>query len=306
MALAWNKIVTSEQLSQKYYITNYSFNFYSGYLTSRNTGLGNVLFQVSSIYAFAKDLDKISEFSTTRLLGDKLKELYGYNHNETIYRNLFYDKNAIYNTHIESSNIRSKDPELLNKLKNENNIMVHSYLEYPLYFDKYRNDILDLFSIDTNSMNIILSKYPILFDNTKTCVSIHVRTGYDANTRCNNSYYKKAIEHIQKYIQNPIFLIFSDGSETEIKEYIDINDEYIIIRDNIDYIDLWSMSLCKHNITTYSSFSWWGSYLNKNPSKIVTYPLSAATYISNNGVDCIPISMVKSECFINSVCIDDI
>ncbi len=68
--------------------------------------------------------------------------------------------------------------------------------------------------------------------------------------------------------------------------YINASDENSVdaVRDNLnyeestivegleDYEELWSISFCQNNIMSNSSFSWWGSYLNKNNNKKVFVP----------------------------------
>lgn len=113
-----------------------------------------------------------------------------------------------------------------------------------------------------------------------TSVSIHIRRGDYTNTNSNLpildiAYYKKAIEYMMSQLNNPSFFIFSDGIDW-VRKNLDlsgINHQFIDWNKNEDsYIDMQLMSLCKHNIIANSSFSWWGSWLNKNPNKLVIAP----------------------------------
>jgi hypothetical protein len=67
------------------------------------------------------------------------------------------------------------------------------------------------------------------------------------------------------------YFVFSDDinwckevfGENELIEYIDGNNQYV---------DLYLMTQCDHNIIGNSTFSWWGAWLNKNKNKKVIAP----------------------------------
>jgi len=117
--------------------------------------------------------------------------------------------------------------------------------------------------------------------NTCNSVSIHIRRGdYLTSKRTelftvfkNETYYINAIDYINKRIENPHYYIFSDDIQW-VKENLKIANCTFVDHNKgkNSYIDMYLMSLCKHNIIANSTFSWWGGWLNNNKNKMVIIP----------------------------------
>lgn len=117
--------------------------------------------------------------------------------------------------------------------------------------------------------------------SNENSVAIHVRKGKDyckikwyQNT-CPVEYYRKAIELIKHSVQNPKFYVFTDNPEWVRENFKEI--DYSLIDGNPvvgwgSHFDMQLMSLCRHNIISNSTYSWWGAFLNNNPEKIVVMP----------------------------------
>ena len=105
---------------------------------------------------------------------------------------------------------------------------------------------------------------------------IHVRRGDYLNSDLYSfdadKYYKLAIQHILSVTPNAHFIIVSDDIKY-CKTYPVFNNIYKTFLDLPVLETLYLMSLCeKGGICANSTFSWWGSYLNENPNKIVLFP----------------------------------
>lgn len=113
-------------------------------------------------------------------------------------------------------------------------------------------------------------------------VSVHVRRGdyvthqMAAQTHglCSLDYYMAALAQVQSRVKQPHFFVFSDDPAWTrenlplpgIATFVDHNGPADAFQ------DLRLMSLCDHQITANSSFSWWGAWLNTRPNKIVVTP----------------------------------
>ncbi len=113
-------------------------------------------------------------------------------------------------------------------------------------------------------------------------ISIHFRRG-DAVSNSEverwyrgvvtEDYYRNCIDYISKNVVNPVYFVFSNDIAW-VKKNFDFGSSEVFYMDfnkgDRGYEDLYLMSRCSHNITTgFSSFAWWGAYLNNNENKIV-------------------------------------
>jgi len=112
-------------------------------------------------------------------------------------------------------------------------------------------------------------------------VSLHVRRGdyfgleYGKTHSVLSSldYYRHAVDFIRGRVSNPQFFVFSDDIAW-VKEHLPLGAVTYVDHNIGDrsYLDMYLMSICKHNIIANSTFSWWGAWLNAAPDKTVTIP----------------------------------
>ncbi len=248
-------------------------------------GLGNYLFQIATTYSLALDYndDILYDINkTVRVHGD----IKSYVNN--ILRKINFTKEKI--------KIEKNYGEPFFHFKSvvyHKNLKLNGYYQSEKYFLHNRKNILDLFRVDDKNKSFIDEKYGEILKN-ETC-SIHVRRGDylklpNHHPSCDLNYFK---EGIKKMPENTVFLIFSDDIEW-CKKYFNFNSKTHFIENNFDYIDMWLMSMCNHNITANSSFSWWGSWLNENPDKIVVMPKKwFGQSINHNTMDLYPNNTIK-------------
>ena len=237
-------------------------------------GLGNYLFQISAAYAVSiRDNKELKiDVSDIAIVHSPI-ELYSNN----IFRNILFG-NVDHFEHIQQSN--HIPISHINIPVVRGNLKLDGYYQNEKYFKEYRDDILKLFEIDDSTKNYLTEKYlEIQFENT---CSIHVRRGnyverQDFHPLQTIEYYKKSISVIG---EKTLFLIFSDDIEW-CKVNLDFIENKIFISGNLDYCDLYLMSMCNHNIIANSSFSWWGAWLNNREDKKIIYP----SFWFNNGPD---------------------
>ncbi len=245
-------------------------------------GLGNQLFQ----YAFARGLMKSSDlllFDISSFSQDCLNRSFGlenYNFKGKVITNKIVSKIFIPNTKLNRiaqalGQFRFIEEDgffIHEQLSKKVKFLtaIHGYWQSPLYFNNIRTELLE---------ELTPKEIPLLPDwiNKRNTVAVGVRrTDYLVDTKygfIGEKYYTEAVKLIKEKVENPFFIIFTDDLFW-CKSFFK-NESFIFCDNNEwskDYLKIYLMSKCSHQIVSNSSFYWWGAWLNTNPKQIVIRP----------------------------------
>jgi hypothetical protein len=256
-------------------------------------GIGNQLFQ----YSFGRYLEEtygINIYYDIKTFQNSAK----FTNRQPIIKELIPD--------ISLFNKQYNSFDLIYRIKRK---IVHDY--FPKYTEIYvenilRNDIINVKTIlhkkyfdgywqSLNYLNPIenIIRREIIFDfnlselctkdindiKVNNSCSIHIRRGdyllpHNAKifSECGINYFKESVKYILSNNPDSIFFVFSDDINWAKEIFIGSEYNFIDSYTNNPIADLFLMSNCSNNIISNSTFSWWASWLNVNPNKIIVSP----------------------------------
>ena len=242
-------------------------------------GMGNLLFILATCYTLSKKYKSTLKFYTKIWNDNKRKNIVKYN----MFKNFKLDSTTIrnYNITYRERNFFYEGIYFDSRINN----CIYGYFQSYKYFDECKTEFIQMLH---NPYSQIVESTIHQYkqhnnnnndnndNNTLIPVSVHVRrTDYlslsHIHLNLDMKYYSDAISNFST--ENSIFIIFSDDVAFIQSEPTFKNLPHKIIVDNPDdEFCFWLMSACTHNIIANSSYSWWASYVNSNPDKLVISP----------------------------------
>lgn len=202
--------------------------------------------------------------------------------------------------HMENKILYDSEPTPVELILKDNIHYLRGYWQSPSYWLDIREQLLHSFSFNLSQIDDGITDLINKIQNENS-VSLHVRRGdflWPDNVEkrmgiCTLDYYVHAVQYIEQSIGNCTFYIYTDDPKWVKDNFNNLN--YILVDRNTgkySYLDMYLMSISKHNIIANSTFSWWAAWLNRNPDKIVVCPNK---WYNNMGSELIMDEWVKLE-----------
>ena len=231
-----------------------------------NGGLGNMMFQIAAL----EDMGRRSGLQTCYPgLDERLAILIKTaNHSQNAFEYLEIFKNFDWYKNYQDQPVFKHTfniPHKYVRIEPMDESLYYGYFQSEMYFD--RDTTLKLFEPAGHILEVV-DKY----DYTNSC-SIHIRRG-DYVGKYKGVYYVPDCDYYNAAIDKvkaSHYFVFSDDPEWCYANFE--GDDFTFVGEQ-DYVELFMMARCTHNIIANSSFSWWGSYLNQNPDKKIIAPSS--------------------------------
>ncbi len=238
-------------------------------------GLGNYLFQIAAAYGYALKYGYKPFFNpqTSKQVHRSI-DVYL----ENILRNIDIDYNAYRCLNYSEPGFNYTEipdfENMLNKPKFADGVHLIGYYQNSKYFEGFDKEIKELFSCDEKTKDLIHSKYPCLKTGEYETCAIHVRRGDYVNLQDTHpvqglNYFMKAVRKMPKDCH---YMIFSDDPQWCKDNFEGLLPDYKVVEGQSDIEDLYTMSMCDHNVICNSTLSWWAAFLNNNKKQIVDAP----------------------------------
>jgi hypothetical protein len=156
------------------------------------------------------------------------------------------------------------------------NMVIRGWFQSDKYFSHHKEEICNLFKPKQEILEYLQERYAFILQDPKS-VGIHYRFYSAEENPGDTVYIDCGIEYLQKAMQlfpkDSLFVVFSNAMDRIKPLFNDLEGRFYFVEKEEYYYDFYLMSMCKNNIISNSSFSWWAAYLNTNPEKCIAAPL---------------------------------
>lgn len=144
------------------------------------------------------------------------------------------------------------------------------------YFAHHRDKILNLFAPREDDLAYIREKYKDILEHPKS-VGVQVRNfgiqkdrvAWSWGVQYGYDYFQKAMD---LFPDDSLFVVSTNDRDFASRNVPVENKNVIFLENEPYYIELFLLSMLKHNIISNSTFGWWAAWLNQNPDKMVVTP----------------------------------
>ena len=228
-------------------------------------GLGNLMFEAAAACGIAWDHGALPSFSSIKTLKKSYRNGVFSRFDQLFPNDLHPPFCVLSENTIKKEGTIAYTP----------NMQLAGYFQSIHYFEKYELELRKLFQPVEEDLRYLRSTYQRILGAPHT-VGVQLRY-YQDGTNLSSKFIQYGGDYLKKatHLFSPDFLFVVSSNNTAFakKNWPPEYKNVIFLEGEKDYLEMYLLSMCEHNIITNSSFGFWSAWLNSNPNKIVVRPM---------------------------------